>query len=231
MSIANLPRIQDQSAGRSGFRSCGSVSGDQTASATECFAPSSLSERVAFMSPPLPNPTPLFMAFARYDATSRAFELSSDTYLLSSMNCSSPFDASKLMTRTGQCACSRRASTGLSWFCMWHTCVGGFAPVYVSEEIEGNRFTIAGGREGLKVSWQVTGIRKDSWAEANRIPTEVDKAPEDRGSFLHPEAHGLPAERGIYHQRDLRELKDSAHNTRRRDLGSTKTTPLINQTR
>jgi hypothetical protein len=111
------------------------------------------------------------------------------------------------------------------------TCVGGFAPVYVSEEIEGNRFTIAGGREGLKVSWQVTGIRKDSWAEANRIPTEVDKAPEDRGSFLHPEAHGLPAERGIYHQRDLRELKDSAHNTRRRDLGSTKTTPLINQTR
>jgi hypothetical protein len=89
------------------------------------------------------------------------------------------------------------------------TCVGGFAPVYVSEEIEGNRFTIAGGNEGLKVSWQVTGIRKDPWAEANRIPTEVDKAPADRGSYLHPEAHGLPVERGLYHQRDVRELQAS----------------------
>jgi len=87
------------------------------------------------------------------------------------------------------------------------TCVGGFAPVYVSEEIESNRFTIAGGNEGLKVSWQVTGIRKDPWAEANRIPTEVDKAPADRGSYLHPEARGLPTERGLYHQRDVRELQ------------------------
>ena len=88
------------------------------------------------------------------------------------------------------------------------TCVGGFAPVYVSEEIEGNRFTIAGGAEGLKVSWQVTGIRHDPWAEANRIPTEVDKAPEDRGHYLHPEARGLPTERSLYHQRDLREERE-----------------------
>ncbi|MCH2107489.1 MAG: hypothetical protein MK291_12705, partial [Planctomycetes bacterium] len=87
------------------------------------------------------------------------------------------------------------------------TCVGGFAPVYVSEEIEGNRFAIAGGNEGLKVSWQVTGIRKDPWAEANRIPTEVEKAPADRGSYLHPEARGLPAERGLYQQRDVREAQ------------------------
>ena len=87
------------------------------------------------------------------------------------------------------------------------TCVGGFAPIYVSEEIDGNRFTIAGGNEGLKVSWQVTGIRKDPWAEANRVPTEVDKAPADRGSYLHPEARGLPAEQGLYHQRDVRELE------------------------
>ena len=85
------------------------------------------------------------------------------------------------------------------------TCVGGFAPVYVSQEIEGNRFMIAGGNEGLKVSWQVTGIRKDAWAEANRIPTEVDKAPADRGRYLHPEARGLSAERGLYDAREQRE--------------------------
>jgi hypothetical protein len=87
------------------------------------------------------------------------------------------------------------------------TCVGGFAPVYVSEEINGNRFEIAGGHAGLKVSWQVTGIRKDPWAEANRIPTEVLKAPADRGHYLHPEARGLPASRGLYEARDRRELK------------------------
>ena len=35
------------------------------------------------------------------------------------------------------------------------TCVGGFAPVYIAGEIENNRFKIAGGKRGLKVSWQV----------------------------------------------------------------------------
>ena len=32
-----------------------------------------------------------------------------------------------------------------------------------------SRFKIAGGTSGMKVSWQVTGIRKDPWANANRI--------------------------------------------------------------
>ena len=40
------------------------------------------------------------------------------------------------------------------------TTVGGFAPVYVAEEVTENRFKIAGGTPGLKVSWQVTGVRR-----------------------------------------------------------------------
>ncbi len=39
----------------------------------------------------------------------------------------------------------------------------------------------------MKVSWQVTGIRHDPWAQANRIPVEVDKPAEQRGSLLHPD--------------------------------------------
>src|SRR5262249_17366466 len=39
------------------------------------------------------------------------------------------------------------------------TCIGGFAPVYVAHEIAGNSFRIGGGKSGLKVSWQVTGVR------------------------------------------------------------------------
>ncbi len=73
------------------------------------------------------------------------------------------------------------------------TCIGGFAPVYIAEEITGNRFKIAGGKAGLKVSWQVTGVRKDAWANANRIPLEEDKAIGDRGTYLHPQAFGQPA--------------------------------------
>ena len=41
-----------------------------------------------------------------------------------------------------------------------------------------------------KVSWQVTGIRRDAWAEAHRIPVEEDKPESERGHYLHPEAFG-----------------------------------------
>src|SRR5207249_1239142 len=49
-------------------------------------------------------------------------------------------------------------------FCYQLTCLGGFAPVYIAEPVRENRFRIAGGRPGMKVSWQVTGIRQDAWA-------------------------------------------------------------------
>ncbi len=81
------------------------------------------------------------------------------------------------------------------------TCVGGYAPVYIAAEIEssatGHQFSIAGGSPGLKVSWQVTGIRKDAWANQNRIPTEEMKEPENIGKYLNPELFNQPKEKGI----------------------------------
>jgi len=77
------------------------------------------------------------------------------------------------------------------------TCIGGFAPVFVAEKMEGNRFRIAGGTPNLEVSWQVTGIRKDAWAEKNRIPVEEEKTGDERGRYLHPDAFGQPKEQGI----------------------------------
>jgi hypothetical protein len=62
-----------------------------------------------------------------------------------------------------------------------------------------SRFKIAGGTSGMKVSWQVTGIRKDSWANANRIRVEEDKPDEERGYYLHPDVYGQPEEKGISH--------------------------------
>lgn len=84
------------------------------------------------------------------------------------------------------------------------TCIGGFAGVYITEEISGNQFKIAGGEPGMKISWLVTGIRKDPVAEANRIQVEVDKESVDRGRYLSPEAYGLGEEYGIYHKRHER---------------------------
>ena len=78
------------------------------------------------------------------------------------------------------------------------TPIGGFAPLYIAQEIENNRFQIAGGAAGLKVSWQVTGIRHDAYAEAHRIVVEADKPPGERGTYLSPAAYGQPEEKGAY---------------------------------
>jgi hypothetical protein len=77
------------------------------------------------------------------------------------------------------------------------TCVGTAAVVYVSKEIHENRFSIAGGKPGLKVSWQVTGVRKDAYANAHRIEVEVNKSPTEKGKLLHPIEQGRPESDGI----------------------------------
>jgi hypothetical protein len=69
------------------------------------------------------------------------------------------------------------------------TCIGGFAPVYIAQEIGNNTFRIAGGAPGLKVSWQVTGVRHDAYAEAHPSPVEVEKPLAERGHYLHPELY------------------------------------------
>jgi hypothetical protein len=79
------------------------------------------------------------------------------------------------------------------------TCIGGYAPVYVVGEIANNRFEIAGGQPGLKVSWQVTGIRQDPFAKAHPIVVEQEKTAAEKGYYLHPAEWGQPPEKGIFH--------------------------------
>ncbi|UCC43532.1 MAG: hypothetical protein JSU65_10355, partial [Candidatus Zixiibacteriota bacterium] len=78
------------------------------------------------------------------------------------------------------------------------TAIGAPGPnLYVAEKISGNSFRIAGGEPFMEVSWQVTGVRKDAWAEANRIQVEVDKPDDERGLYVHPEAFGLGPEYSV----------------------------------
>jgi hypothetical protein len=79
------------------------------------------------------------------------------------------------------------------------TAIGAAAPdLHIATRVTGGTFTVAGGGPGLEVSWQVTGIRQDAWANANRIPVEVEKPEQDQGRYLHPDlvedGHGEPIE-------------------------------------
>jgi hypothetical protein len=84
-----------------------------------------------------------------------------------------------------------------------------------SNNNKNSRFKIAGGTSGMKVSWQVTGIRKDPWANANPIEVEEDKPAKERGYYLHPDLYSQPEEMGISHllfPKDKREeLARAAH--------------------
>jgi hypothetical protein len=80
-----------------------------------------------------------------------------------------------------------------------------FAQARVSSKIKDNRFTIKTDKPDVEVSWQVTGIRKDAYAEAHPIAVEEDKG-EDQGNYLHPTEHGQPESMGIdYEERHATE--------------------------
>jgi hypothetical protein len=49
----------------------------------------------------------------------------------------------------------------------------------------------------VKISWQVTGIRQDAWANAHRTPVEMEKPDREKGFYLHPELYGAAEQQGI----------------------------------
>lgn len=92
------------------------------------------------------------------------------------------------------------------------TAIGAPGPnLYVAEEIDRNRFRIAGGAPGMKVSWQVTGVRQDPYAEMNRVQVETDKPETERGRYLHPEAYGMAQDQRV--QRPLAPAPSEATTT------------------
>jgi trimeric autotransporter adhesin len=71
----------------------------------------------------------------------------------------------------------------------------------IVRKVADNSFTIRTNIPHVEVSWQITGIRKDPFANANRIPVEEDKPAILRGSYLHPAAWGKPEHAGEPHLR------------------------------
>jgi hypothetical protein len=103
------------------------------------------------------------------------------------------------------------------------TVIGQFAQAIVADEIRNNQFTIRTDKPSVKVSWQVTGIRQDAWANVHRIPVEEQKPEKERDHYLHPELYGKSSEQSIEWARHPNAMKKleaerqalTAHESRR----------------
>lgn len=77
------------------------------------------------------------------------------------------------------------------------TAIGGPAQIWIAEKIQGNHFTIQSDKPQTEISWQVTGIRHDAYAEAHRIEPEVEKEKENKGKYLYPLEAGKSSAQAI----------------------------------
>ncbi len=84
------------------------------------------------------------------------------------------------------------------------TAIGAPGPnLYIAEPVSNNRFKIAGGTANLVVSWQVTGIRQDSYALAHPIIVEEEKLDEELGVFSSPQGFTQSVEQGLHYNQQL----------------------------
>jgi hypothetical protein len=79
------------------------------------------------------------------------------------------------------------------------TVLGVFAQAIVAEKISSNHFKIKTDKPNVEVSWQVTGIRQDKYADPHRVIPEVTKEPQYKGYYLHAAEWNMPESKSIEH--------------------------------
>ena len=72
------------------------------------------------------------------------------------------------------------------------TVMGSFAQAIVKEKVSNNKFVIQTNNPNVEVSWQVTSVRADRYANENRVVPELEK--ELKGTYIHPELYGASIE-------------------------------------
>src|SRR5204862_4513393 len=85
-----------------------------------------------------------------------------------------------------------------------------FSQARVSSEMKDSHFTIKTDKPNIKVSWQVTGIRHDAYADAHRIPVEENKPASEQGYYLHPELYGQSNSKAMENSRPSAQNTPSA---------------------
>ncbi len=80
------------------------------------------------------------------------------------------------------------------------TPIGGYAQLYIKEELNDGKFIIAGGTDGLKVSWTVYSERNDAYLQTypDQRATELEKREGQKGKYVMPALYGAPESQGLF---------------------------------
>ena len=99
------------------------------------------------------------------------------------------------------------------------TPIGQFAQCIIKEKVSGNKFVIQTDKPNVEVSWMITGIRNDPYANQNRIVPVVDKDQNEKGKYLHPEAYGKDDSYNIYKPLELGDAKEELEMLKKSSAG------------
>ena len=64
----------------------------------------------------------------------------------------------------------------------------------------------------MKVSWQLTGVRHDAYAQAHPLQVETEKPDRERGFYIPPEFYGASEEKAIdwaRHPETMKRMKEA----------------------
>jgi hypothetical protein len=92
------------------------------------------------------------------------------------------------------------------------TPIGRFGQAIVAREVRRGSFVVRTQHPFTKVSWSVTGTRRDPYAVKHPFEAVRDKTGSERGRFVHPDLYGQPASKAM--SRPLRTTVASARAAR-----------------
>jgi hypothetical protein len=90
------------------------------------------------------------------------------------------------------------------------TPIGTAANLFVKTEVDaGGKFSIAGGKPGMKVSWYVYANRNDLYVQKHPEAIEVEpmKHPNQIGKYLQPDLFNQPKEKGMFYTGDHKRVE------------------------
>jgi len=89
------------------------------------------------------------------------------------------------------------------------TPIGSYAQLYIKEKINNGKFIIAGGTNGMEVSWTVYAERNDPYVKMypERKIVELEKENWNKGKYLRPDLYNQPAEKRIVNSLPINEQK------------------------
>lgn len=98
-----------------------------------------------------------------------------------------------------------------------------FAQALVASEMKDNKFVIKTSIPNVKISWQVTGVRHDAFADAHRIAVVEEKQGVERGAYIHPELFNQPLEKSVDYAHNPALVADEISSTRTSEADRAKT--------